>query len=191
MASQLTNDRKRREMKEIMTAVLGEKGWKPAEVAAIIGVTPSNISSWKGGKNMGTNAARSSLSNLPSHSEPIARVMMEKAVQNAKTNLAYEEHQRSFHASEAGYAKIEKEAVDSAAYNLAWHTKELATAQAKQDARDIEYHTRYVVVYQGKTPEVIATETKDRQTRFVEDQDAKIAKAAKYLKSLEKLLANW
>jgi transcriptional regulator with XRE-family HTH domain len=190
MASKVTNDRKRNEMKEIMAGVFA-KGWKPAEIAAVIGVTPSNISSWKAGKNMGTNDARSTLSNLPNHSEPLARVLMEKAVQKAQTNLAYEQNQRSFHASEAGYKKIEQSATNSLAYNLDWHTKELATAQAKQDARDIEYHTRYVAVYQGKTPEVIATETKDRQTRFVEDQDAKIAKAAKYLKSLEKLLANW
>ena len=131
MAKKITNDRKRSEMKIIMESLLGEKGWKPAEVAAVIGVTPSNISSWKAGKNMGTNEARRSMSILPAKSDPTSRGFMVTALDSAKHHVEV----RTRHLTEAqnGYDAFLAEAIHQRDFSIEYHTKELAAAHAKAE----------------------------------------------------------
>jgi len=135
MAKKITNDKKRSEMKIIMESLLGEKGWKPAEVAAVIGVTPSNISSWKAGKNMGTNEARRSMSILPAKSDPTSRGFMVTALDSAKHHVEV----RTRHLTEAqnGYDAFLKAAVESRDHGIQYHSKELVDAQEKAEKAKI------------------------------------------------------
>jgi len=130
MAKKITNDRKRSEMKDIMEGVFA-KGWKPAEIAAVIGVTPSNISSWKAGKNMGTNEARSNLALLPGRDTDFARNLMVTAVDSAKHHV--EVAQRHLTEAQNGYEGFLAEATHQRDYEVGYHTKEVAAAHAKAE----------------------------------------------------------
>ena len=118
-------------MKTIVESLLGEKGWKPAEVAAVIGCTPSNISSWKAGKNMGTNEARRSMSILPAKSDPTSRGFMVTAVESAKHHV--DVAQRHVKEAKEGYEGFLLEATSHRNFEIEHHTKELAAAHAKAE----------------------------------------------------------
>lgn len=129
MAKKITNDKKRSEMKTIMESLLGEKGWKPAEVAAVIGCTPSNISSWKAGKNMGTNEARRAMAILPAKSDPASRGFMVTAVDSAKHHV--EVAARHVAEIQNDYDGFLQRAVESRDHGIKYHSKELADASEK------------------------------------------------------------
>jgi transcriptional regulator with XRE-family HTH domain len=194
MASKVTNDRKRNEMKEIMAGVFA-KGWKSAEVAAVIGVTPSNISSWKAGKNMGTNEGRARLMALPGRDTSFAKEMMEKAVAEAKAALVGQTAKRDHRASEAGYQELLTTRLESNLHSIDYHTREFAAAQAREvnerTRSDIEYHTKYLAQYQAETPETVAAGAKTRQGHDVVFMTQVVEKAAKHLKDMEKIAAKW
>jgi transcriptional regulator with XRE-family HTH domain len=235
MASKVTNDRKRREMKDIMEGVFA-KGWKPAEVAAVIGVTPSNISSWKAGKNMGTNDARAALAALPGRDTSFAKDMMEKVVERAMTSLIKLQATLNDYASEAYYQKLLNDRAESNLHSIEYHTRELAASHAKAaeaqrllDIRnaavgtpvaairnweaeslmrytaeksyenktmtsyewDVKHHTESLAECQAKTQETFAAEAHKDQANAIEWQTKVVAKAAKHLKDMEKVLAKW
>jgi len=187
MATKVTNDRKRSEMKEIMEGVFA-KGWKPAEVAAVIGVTPSNISSWKAGKNMGTNAARAAMAALPGRDTSFAKDMMVKVVEQAKTRLAKQEAQLAAEASEAGYQKRLNDRMESRLHNIEYHSRELPNAR---DQWTKDYHTKGLADAQAKTQDDLIADAKRDQANGMEWYGREVAKAAKHLKDMEKVLAKW
>ena len=69
MATTQINEAKRQEMAALIAEVLGPKGWSVADLAVYMSCSTSNISSWKNGKNMGTNSQRSMLANIPPRAE--------------------------------------------------------------------------------------------------------------------------
>jgi len=234
MAKKITNDKKRSEMKIIMESLLGEKGWKPAEVAAVIGVTPSNISSWKAGKNMGTNEARRSMSILPAKSDPTSRGFMVTALDSAKHHV--EVAQRHLTEAQNGYEGFLAEATHQRDFQIEYHTKEIAAAHEKAEKaqraagalaaatslknnnlrnweseylinyiskkqydddtktsyeHDVAYHTNALNEALAETPDTLAATAKGTQDNSIQWNEKVLAKAAKHLKDMEKVLAKW
>jgi transcriptional regulator with XRE-family HTH domain len=187
MASKITNDRKRSEMKEIMEGVFA-KGWKPAEVAAVIGVTPSNISSWKAGKNMGTNDARAALAALPGRDTGFAKEMMEKVVEKALSQLVKAQRRCNAEASEAGYQKRLNERMESNLHSIEYHSRELPNAR---DEWSKTYHTDGLAEARAKTQDDLVADAKRDQVNGVTWYGKEVTKAAKHLKNMEKVLAKW
>lgn len=104
MAKAETNQRKREEIKAIMTAVF-ERGWTALILAAYTRHTTSCISSWKLGKSMGTNAERAMLQTLPVVSDPTVGEELEDSLRAAKKELVRTEAELASYLSPAKFQK--------------------------------------------------------------------------------------
>ncbi len=203
MAKKATNDAKRVQMQAIMAGVF-EKGWSPTEVAAVIGTTPSNISSWKMGKNMGTNEVRARLAALPGRNTSFATDAMEKAIARENDKVAV--YQGRVTKAESTYAEFLKEAKRKLKFDLTYHAEQLEAAHKRAEAVeagdkswayyvahdntrkdgmssyewDVEYHTKALEEARAKTDADVEAEAKEQQAHSIEWHEKELTKAKKY-----------